>query len=165
MPDFGRIPVGSGLKSGLRQASGRPGGGILSLARLDSGRNSIREFSFRPGIIIVAARWEAFYIDNKRLDLDTLKVPNQSHTLISKSNDFLGQAEDIRGVRSLHFRPMLGVPGVPAGLTNTYFLALGSPGDGPGSKHRAGCTTNHARRPIINPMRWHFVLMGPTAKR
>ena len=44
----------------------------------------------------MVALWEAFYIENKRFDLDTLRVPNRSPTPISKSNDFLGQP-DIQG--------------------------------------------------------------------
>ncbi len=60
---------------------------------------------------IVVALWEAFYIENKRFDLDTLRVPNRSPTPISKSNDFLGQSEDKWGARGPHFRPVLGVPG------------------------------------------------------
>ncbi len=72
----------------------------------------------------VVALWEAFYIENKRFDLDTLRVPNRSPTPISKSNNFLGQSDDIWGARGPHFRPMLRVPGVRAGPTNTYCLAL-----------------------------------------
>ena len=45
----------------------------------------------------VVALWEAFYIEYKRFDLDTLRVPNRSPTPISKSNDFLGQSDDIWG--------------------------------------------------------------------
>ncbi len=64
---------------------------------------------------------EAFYIENMRFDLDTLRVPNRSPTPISKSNDFSGQPDDIWGARGPHFRPILKVPGALAGLTNTYF--------------------------------------------
>ncbi len=42
---------------------------------------------------------EAFDIENKRFDLETLRVPNRSPTPISKSNDFLGQSDDIRGAQ------------------------------------------------------------------
>ncbi len=70
------------------------------------------------------ALWEAFYIENKLLDLDTLRVPNRSPTPISKSNDFLRQSDDIGGARGPHFRPILGTPGVRAGLENTYVLAF-----------------------------------------
>ncbi len=70
---------------------------------------------------IVVALWEAFYIENERLDLDTLGVPNRSPTPISKSNDFLRQSEDKWGARGPHVRPILRVPGARAGLTNTYF--------------------------------------------
>ncbi len=63
-------------------------------------------------------------MDNKRFDLDTLRVPKRSPTPISKSNDFRGQSDDIWGARGLHFRPILGVPEVQAGLNNTCFLAL-----------------------------------------
>jgi hypothetical protein len=41
----------------------------------------------------------------------------------------------------------------------------GSPGNGHGSKNSAGCTKNQPRRPLISPMRWHFVFLGRTAKR
>ncbi len=37
---------------------------------------------------------EAFYIDNKSFDLDTLRVPNRSPTPISKSKYFLGRSDD-----------------------------------------------------------------------
>ena len=73
-----------------------------------------------PGV----ALWEAFYIENKRFDLDTLRVPNRSPTPISKSNDFLGESDEIWGARGPHFRLTLGVPGVRACLKNTCFLAL-----------------------------------------
>ncbi len=56
----------------------------------------------------VVALWEVFYIEHKRFDLDTLRVPNWSPTPISKSNDSLGQSDDIWGARGPHFRPMLG---------------------------------------------------------
>ncbi len=72
----------------------------------------------------VVALWEAFYIENKRFDLDTLRVPNRSPTPISKSNDFLGQSGDIWGARGPHSRTILEVPGVRAGLKHTYCLAL-----------------------------------------
>ena len=62
----------------------------------------------------MAALWEAFYIENKRFDLDTLRVPNRSPTPISKSKDF---PRTVRGY--------LGGPGPP-------FLAdlVGSRGPG-----------------------------------
>ena len=72
----------------------------------------------------VVAIWEAFYIENKRFDLDTLRVPNRSPTPTSKSNDFPGRSEDIWGARGLHLRPILGVPGVRAGFKHTDCLAL-----------------------------------------
>ncbi len=59
----------------------------------------------------VVALWEAFYIENKRFDLDTLRVPNRSPTPILKSNDFLEQSGDILGARRPHFRPIWGFPG------------------------------------------------------
>ncbi len=77
-------------------------------------------------IVIVVALWEAFYIENKRFDLDTLRVPNRSPTPISRSNDFLGQSDYIWGARGLHSWPILGVPGVRAGLKNTYVPDLSS---------------------------------------
>ena len=68
---------------------------------------------------------EEFYIENKRFDLDTLRVPGRSPTPISKSNDILGQSADFRGARGSHFRPILGVPGVRAGLkTHMFHLAV-----------------------------------------
>ncbi len=45
----------------------------------------------------VVALWEAFYIENKLFDRDTLRVPNRSPTPISKSKDLLGQSDDIWG--------------------------------------------------------------------
>ncbi len=72
----------------------------------------------------VVALWEAFYVEHKRFYLDTLRAPNRSPTPISKPNYFLGQSEDIWGARGLHFRPILGIPGVWAGFKNTYVLAL-----------------------------------------
>jgi hypothetical protein len=71
-------------------------------------------------LVNVVVLWDAFYSDNKRFDLDTPKVPSRSPTPTSKSNDALGQSEDIWGARGSHFRPMLGVPGVRAGLTHIY---------------------------------------------
>jgi hypothetical protein len=41
----------------------------------------------------------------------------------------------------------------------------GSPGNGPGSKNSAGVTNNQPRRPILSPVRGHYVFLGPTAKR
>ncbi len=70
------------------------------------------------------ALWEASYIENKRFDLDTLRVPNRSPTPTSKSNDFRGPSDDIWGALGPDFRPIVGVPGVRAGLKNTYLLAL-----------------------------------------
>ncbi len=40
----------------------------------------------------------ASYIEFKRFDLDTIRVPNRSPTPISQPNDVLGQSEDIWGV-------------------------------------------------------------------
>ncbi len=67
----------------------------------------------------VVALGEAFYFENNRFDLDTLRVPNRSPTPISKSKNIRGQYDDIWGARGPHFRPILGDPGVRAGLTNT----------------------------------------------
>ncbi len=58
----------------------------------------------------VVALWEVFYIENKRFDSGTFRVPSRSPTPISKSNDVLGQSDDIWGARGPHFRSMLGVP-------------------------------------------------------
>jgi hypothetical protein len=48
-------------------------------------------------VILVVALWEAFYIEDKRFDLDTLILPNRSPTPISNSNDFPGQSDDSPG--------------------------------------------------------------------
>ncbi len=71
---------------------------------------------YSGGTISVVALWEAFYVENKRFDLGTLRVCNRSPTPISKSNDLLGQSDDIWGARGPHFRTILGVPEVRAGL-------------------------------------------------
>ncbi len=63
----------------------------------------------------------SFYIENKRFDLDTLRVANRSPTPASKISDFLGVFDDIWGVRGRLPRPIWGVPGVPAGIKNIYF--------------------------------------------
>ncbi len=68
--------------------------------------------------------WEAFYIENKRFDLDTLRVPNRSPTPILKSNDFLRQSDYIWGARGPHFRSILGLPGVRAGLNGHHVRSL-----------------------------------------
>ncbi len=68
------------------------------------------------------ALWEAFYIENKRLDLDTLRVPDRYPTPISKSDDFLRQSDDIWGARGPHFRSILEVPGVRACLNNILYV-------------------------------------------
>ncbi len=73
------------------------------------------------GAIFAVALWEAFYIENKRLDLDTLRVPNRSPTPHLRSNDFLEQSDDIWWARGPHFRPILMVPGVLASQ-QTYIL-------------------------------------------
>ncbi len=72
----------------------------------------------------VVALWEAFYIEDKRFELDTLRVPNRSPTPISKSNHCLGQSGDIWASRGPHFRPIWGGPGIRAGLKTTYVLGL-----------------------------------------
>ncbi len=55
------------------------------------------------------------------------------------------------------FWTILGPPGPPGGP--------GSSGNGPGSKKSAGCTKDQPGRPILSPIRGHFVFLGPTAKR
>ncbi len=64
----------------------------------------------------MVALWEALSIENKRFDLDTLRVPNRSPTPISKPNDFRGQSDDIWGARGPHLRPILRGSWVRAGL-------------------------------------------------
>ncbi len=54
---------------------------------------------------------------------------------------------------ALGFWPIFGPLGPTAGP--------GSPGNGPASKNGAGCTKNQPRRPIISPIRVHFVFRGP----
>ncbi len=78
----------------------------------------------------MVALWEAVYIEHKRFDLGTLRVSNRSPTPISKSNDSLGQSDDIWGARGRHFRPILGVPGVRAGSQNIYLEPFGPRGPG-----------------------------------
>ncbi len=77
--------------------------------------------------LYVVALWEASYIENKRFDLDTVRVVNRSPTPILKSNDVLGQSDDIWGARGPYFRPILGVPGVRAGLKKHVFSLLKRP--------------------------------------
>jgi hypothetical protein len=60
------------------------------------------------------ALWEASYIENKRFDLDTLRVPSRSPIPISESNDFRGQSDDIWGA-----------PGPPFPAD---FVSFGGPG-------------------------------------
>jgi hypothetical protein len=83
-----------------------------------------RKYCFCHGGVIVGVLWKAIYIQKKRFDLDTLRVPNRSPTPASKSCDFLGQSDDLWGPRGPHFRPNLWVPGVRAGLKNTCCLTL-----------------------------------------
>ncbi len=63
------------------------------------------------------------YILRISVDLDTPRVPNRSPPHFD-IHDFLGGSDDIWGARGPHFRPILGVPGVRAGLHHIYFLAL-----------------------------------------
>ncbi len=72
----------------------------------------------------VADFWKVFYIENYRFALDTLRVANRSPTPTSKTNDFQGPFAVILGVRGRRSQPILGVPGVRAGLTNTFVLGL-----------------------------------------
>ncbi len=84
----------------------------------------VRRRVFYVRVVNVVALWEAFDTENKRFDLDTVRVPNRSPTPISKATHFRGQSDDIWGARGPHFRPIWVVPGVRAGLRNTYLLAL-----------------------------------------
>ncbi len=72
----------------------------------------------------MVALWEALYIESKGFDMDTLRVPDRPPTPNPKPNDFLRQSDDIWGARGPHFRPNFGLPGVRAGLKNTYVLEL-----------------------------------------
>jgi hypothetical protein len=54
------------------------------------------------------------------------------------------------------FWPIFGPLGPTAGP--------GSFGNGPGSKHSAGCTENQPWRSSLSPIREHFVFLGPTAE-
>jgi hypothetical protein len=60
----------------------------------------------------MAGFWKVFYIENYRFALDTLRVANRFPTPASKINDFLGQYDDIWGVRGRLSRPIWGIPGV-----------------------------------------------------
>ena len=53
---------------------------------------------------------EIFCIEHKHFGLDTLRVPNRSHTSSSKSKDFPERSGDISGALGTHFQPMLGIP-------------------------------------------------------
>ncbi len=97
-----------------------PSGGVLG-PHIDDFRRTRLDF---PREMVVVVLWEAFYIENKRFDLDTLRVLNRSPTPISKPNDFRRQSDAIWGARGPPFRPILGVPRVRAGLKKTYVLAL-----------------------------------------
>ncbi len=68
----------------------------------------------------MVALWEASYIENERFDLDALRVPNRSPTLISKSNDSLGLSDDIWGGPGPHFRLNFGDPRGPGRPKDTY---------------------------------------------
>ncbi len=72
----------------------------------------------------MVALWDAFYIENKRFELDTLRVPSRSPTPISKTSDFPGPLDHILGAPGPHVRPILGVPGARAGPATTYCLAF-----------------------------------------
>ena len=68
----------------------------------------------------VVALWEA---SNKRFDLDTLRVPNRSPTPISKSNDVLGQSEDIWGGPGPPFPADFGSSSGPGRLKKHIFVS------------------------------------------
>ncbi len=82
--------VGSAALAGGQQSDGSWGRRKIDLEI----RVPIRKIRPPAGIrasifhwaLYVVALWEAFYIEKKRFDLDTLRVPP---TPISKSNDFL----------------------------------------------------------------------------
>ncbi len=114
----------------------------------------------------MVALWDAFYIDNKRFDLDTLRVPNRSPTPISKSNDFLRQSDDIWRARGPHFRAILKVPGARAGLKQTYFFsplklpprfAFLSEAFSFGARYTVPLGLDHRRRTNLVPVRSRFV--------
>ncbi len=71
----------------------------------------------------MVAAWGVFYIEDKRFDLDTLRVSTRSPTPISKSNDFLGQSDDIWGGPGPPFPADFGFRGVRAGQKHV-FVAL-----------------------------------------
>ncbi len=73
---------------------------------------------------IVVALWRAFYTEDKRFGLSTLRVFSRSPTPISKTSGFRGPFDHIWGDQDPHFRPISGVPGARAGLTNTHLLSF-----------------------------------------
>jgi hypothetical protein len=75
--------------------------------------------------MFVVALWGAFFIENQRLGLDILRVPDRSPASISKCKDFRGQSVDIWGARGPHVRPILGVPGVRACLKTHFWPLIG----------------------------------------
>ena len=72
-------------------------------------------------LAFVVAFWEAFYIENQRFDLGTLRGANRSPTPISKSNDSLGQSDDIWGAPGPAFPADFGGSRGP-GLLKTYIF-------------------------------------------
>ncbi len=90
-------------RSPSKPAQGGFSWGPLELRR--SREQPLKGLGFLPGALLL---WEAFCSEHKRFDMDTLRVPNRSPTPISKSNDSLGQSDDIWGARGPQFRPILG---------------------------------------------------------
>ncbi len=63
------------------------------------GRRQNENHNFHRKLNVVAL-WEAFHIETKCFDLDSLRVPDRSPTPISKSNDCLGQSDaDSRSIQ------------------------------------------------------------------
>ena len=92
-------PPGWGAAAPRTPRGGYSGPGFASFqAQM---RPDIDDFLSDPskfsGPCYVVALWAALYIENKRFDLDTLRLPNRSPTPISKSNDFRGQSDGIWG--------------------------------------------------------------------
>ncbi len=70
----------------------------------------------------MVALWEAFYVESKRFDLDTLRVANRSSTPASKISDFL-RCSTISGGSGAAFPGRVGeFPGLGAGLKKTHIF-------------------------------------------
>ncbi len=75
----------------------------------------------RHGLALcVAAFWEVFHSEISNFALVALRGANQTPTPTSKFHRLLGPFDDLWEVRGRRFRPIWGVPGVRAGITDAY---------------------------------------------